>query len=408
MTLQPLEGIRVLAAEQMISLPHATQILSLLGADVLKVEPLLGESGRHGRPQIEEEDGSKTGSTFARNNLNKATLSLDLKSDRGRDLFLELARDVDVVAENFRPGAAQQLGIGYEQVQQIHPSVVYVSISGFGHQLDPPSPYRGRPAYAPVVEAMAGLYEYAREDDTPPRLASAGALGDVGPALYATIGLLSALHHRSRTGEGCHVDVSMYDAMIAIADVVHLASVGVEPSRATRGIGILDCFRARDGWFTIEVVREAHFPRLCEAIGHPEWMQDPLLATRADWAANLETLIRPRVEAWARELSKSEAAAILAQHGVAAGPVHSAPDIVADPHVTGRGLIHHFEAPGRPAGVDVVGSPIRFGGLREQERSTNAPRRWPSLGADTHAVLRDRLGLDPNEINALREEGVIG
>ncbi|MBB83208.1 MAG: CoA transferase [Deltaproteobacteria bacterium] len=406
MSRRPLRGVRVLAAEQMIALPHATQLLALLGAEVLKVEPLQGESGRHGRPQVDEADGSKTGSTFVRSNLNKETLSIDLKSDRGRALFLDLAEKVDVVAENFRPGTADQLGIGYEAVRARNPGVIYVSISGFGNRSDPASPYREWPAYAPVVEAMAGLYEYAREGEAPPRLASAGALGDVGPALYAVIGLLSALHERSRTGEGSRVDVSMYDAMIALADVVHLESVGVDPSRATRGIGILDAFRARDGWFTIEVVREPHFPRLCDAIGHPEWKEDERLATRAGWAEHLESVIRPGVEAWAAGMTRREAASILARHGVAAGPVNRGSDITADPHVTDRGFVHRFDLPGSQGSVDVVGSPIHFAGGDPSEAETR-PRRWPILGEQTDRVLSERLGLSQKEITALREGDIV-
>jgi len=401
---RPLAGVRILAAEQMIALPHATQLLALLGADVLKVEPLAGESGRHGRPQLTEADGATTGSTFVRSNLDKSTISIDLKSERGRDLFLDLASDVDAVAENFRPGTADQLGIGYAAVRERNPGVLYLSISGFGNRTDPPSPYRERAAYAPVVEAMAGLYEYARVGDAAPRLASAGALGDIGPALYAVIGLLSALHERNRTGVGTHVDVSMYDAMIAIADVVHLESVGVDPSTATRGIGILDAFRAKDGWFTIEVVREPHFPRLCEAIGHPEWTEDPRLATRSGWAEHLETVIRPGVEGWAKTRSKHDAAAELARHGVAAGPVNRAEDITSDPHVTTRGLVHRFPVAGNPESVDIVGSPIRFG---TKDDVGHAPRRWPTLGEQTDEVLRDRLALTDDQIAALRDEGIV-
>jgi formyl-CoA transferase len=342
----PLKGLKILAPEQMMALPHATQLLALLGAEVLKVEPLGGESGRHGRPMVGERDGSETGSTFVRNNLAKESIAID-----------------------------------------------------------PPSPYRERAAYAPIVEAMAGLYEYAREGDDPPRLASAGAIGDTGPGLYAVIGLLSALHQRERTGRGCHVDVSMYDAMIAIADVVHIASVDVVPSLATRGIGIFDSFRASDGWFAVEIVREPHFPRFCEAVGHPEWKEDPRLATRSGWAEHLESVIRPAVEEWARGRGKAEAAAELARHGVAAGPVNTAADIVDDPHVRSRGLVHHFEDPTREAPVHVVGSPLYFGPRGEENEP--APKRWPLVGEQTESVLEAWLGLSPETIETFRKEGVV-
>src|SRR4051794_27731774 len=160
MTATPLRGVSVLAAEQMHALPHATQLLALLGADVIKVEPPSGDAGRSGRPTSPDRDGRPTGSTFIRNNLGKASIAIDLKQDTGRDLFLRLAATVAAVAENFRPGTADRLGIGYEAVRAVHPSVVYVSVSGFGNTTDPPSPYREWAAYAPIVEGMAGLYEY--------------------------------------------------------------------------------------------------------------------------------------------------------------------------------------------------------------------------------------------------------
>ena len=286
-------------------MPHATQLLALMGAEVVKVEPIDGEPGRTGKPALADRDGRPAGTTFIRNNLNKSSVGLDLKSETGRDLFLQLAKTVDVVAENFRPGTADRLGIGYEVVSQVNPSVVYVSISGFGNRTDPPSPYREWPAYAPIVEGMAGLYEYSRRDDDPPQLAIAGALGDTGAGLYAVIGTLAALNERHRTGKGSYVDVSMYDSMIALADIVHVSSMGTDPGRVLAGIGILHSFRAADGWFVVEVVREPHFPRFARAVGHPEWTQDPRLATRAGWDEHMETVIRPAGGALGRDVDQA-------------------------------------------------------------------------------------------------------
>ena len=399
----PLQGVSVLAAEQMHSLPHATQLLALMGAEVVKVEPLDGEAGRTGRPTVREHDGRTTGSTFVRNNLGKASIAIDVKTDAGRELFLRLAATVDIVAENFRPGTADRLHIGYQHVRAAHPSVIYVSVSGFGNQTDPPSPYREWAAYAPIVEGMAGLYEYARSDDAPPRLASAGALGDTAPGLHAAIGMLAALHHRSRTGEGCYVDVSMYDSMIAVADVVHPASMGVEPSRALDGIGILHAFRADDGWFTIEVVREQHFARFAEAVGHAEWTTDGRLADRAGWSAHLDDVIRPGVEAWAAGRTKLEAARELARNGVAAGPVNTAADIVADAHVRQRAFVHERRG-GDGTPVRVVGNPVAF---RGSSTDPTEPARWPLLGADTDRVLGSRLGLSAADIDDLRARRIV-
>lgn len=399
----PLSGITVLAAEQMHSLPHATQLLALMGAQVIKVEPPAGEAGRSGRPTVTDVDGRSTGSTFVRNNLAKTSVVVDLKKPEGRDLFLRLAATVDVVAENFRPGTADKLGIGYGDVRAVHPAVVYLSVSGFGNAVDPPSPYREWAAYAPIVEGMAGLYAYGHDAHEPPRPASAGALGDTAPGLYAVIGTLVALREADRTGTGCHVDVSMYDSMIAVADVVHPASVGVEPARALDGIGILHAFRARDGWFTVEVVREPHFPRFAEAVGHPEWVGDERLATRSGWSAHMDDIIRPAVEGWAADRTKLEAATLLAERGVAAGPVNTAADIVADPHVEQRSFIHEADTPEHH--VRVVGNPITFRG--PQRRPGPDGLRWPTLGEGTDRVLRERLDLDDATIDELRARGVI-
>lgn len=407
MTGGPLRGLSVLAAEQMHSLPHATQLLALMGAEVIKVEPLGGEAGRRGHPAIVDRAGAGVGSTFMRNNLGKASVAIDLKTDAGRTLFLQLATTVDAVAENFRPGTADKLGIGFDAVEAVNPRAVYLSISGFGHETNPPSPYRHRAAYAPIVEGMAGLYEYSREPDEAPRPSLAGALGDTAPGLYAVIGLLAALAERERSGRGCHVDVPMYDAMIAVADVVHPSSVGVEPNRALEGIGILHAFRADDGFFTVEVVREHHFAPFAMAVGHPEWTTDQRLRTRRSWSEQMESIIRPGVEGWAATKTKAEAASELAKAGVAAGPVNTAADIVSDPHVLGRHLIHRPAVSDPSTTVAVVGNPISFHG-RPQEPSGADDPTWPVLGGDTDRVLAGRLGLNQAELERLRSEGIIG
>jgi crotonobetainyl-CoA:carnitine CoA-transferase CaiB-like acyl-CoA transferase len=388
----------------MHSLPHATQLLALMGADVIKVEPLSGEAGRSGRPTITDVDGSATGSTYLRNNLGKGSVAIDLKHPDGRSLFLRLAATVDVVAENFRPGTADKLGIGYDDVKAVNARIVYVSVSGFGNRRDPASPYRDWAAYAPIVEGMAGLYEYSRDGDEAPRPALAGALGDTAPGLYAVIGTLAALRERDRSGAGCHVDISMYDSMIAVADVVHPASVGVTPSHALDGIGILHAFRASDGWFTVEVVREPHFPRFAEAVEHPEWIRDERLATRNGWSLHMGDVIRPGVEQWAAGKTKLEAASALAAFGVAAGPVNTAADIVADPHVRSRDLIVETDTPEHH--VRVVANPIAFLDSSLSDTTTTGPR-WPLLGEGTDRVLRQRLGLDDAELAHLRQTGVI-
>src|SRR5262245_44822878 len=224
---KPLDGIRILAAEQMQALPFATQLLARLGADVVKVEhPVHGESGRQSSPAMLDPDGRAVGATYLRNNLNKRSVGLDLKAAEGREVFLQLATRFDVVCENFKAGTADRLGIGYDAVAAVHPTVIYLSLSGFGN--DPASPYIDWPAYASVVEAMSGVYAYKAGPDHPPTTIPVGALGDISTALFATVGILAALRHRDRTGEGQRIDMAMLDAMIAMTDVVtHFWSLGV-------------------------------------------------------------------------------------------------------------------------------------------------------------------------------------
>ncbi|MCX6511916.1 MAG: CoA transferase, partial [Actinobacteria bacterium] len=166
----PLEGIRILAIEQMQSLPYATQLLARLGAEVVKVENTKGgDQGRGSLPAMLDPEGRSVGATFLRNNLHKQSICVDLKDPRGRDLVLELAKGFDVVAENFKAGTADRLGIGYEQMRAVKADIIYLSISGFGSTVE--SPYQNWPAFAPIVEAMSGVYELKRMGDQPPLVA---------------------------------------------------------------------------------------------------------------------------------------------------------------------------------------------------------------------------------------------
>jgi hypothetical protein len=242
---KPLDGVRVLAAEQMQALPYATQMLARLGADVVKVEhPVHGESGRASTPAMTDPEGRKVGATYLRNNLNKRSLGIDLKTPEGRDLFLALAGRFDVVAENFKAGTMDRMGLGYADVHAVHPRVIYVSISGFGNAVD--TPYRDWPAYASIVEAMSGIYEYKSGPEKPPVTIPVGALGDISSALYSVIGILAALRHRDHTGLGQHVDIAMLDAMVAMTDVVtnfwsdgRASGAGQGPRGDLRGVPVL-------------------------------------------------------------------------------------------------------------------------------------------------------------------------
>jgi crotonobetainyl-CoA:carnitine CoA-transferase CaiB-like acyl-CoA transferase len=401
---KPLEGIRVLAVEQMQAMPFATQLFARLGADVIKIEdPVRGESGRGSTPFMVDPEGRHMGATFVRNNLSKRSVGVDVRNPKGRDLVIRLAKRMDIFAENYKAGAMDECGLGYQDLSAVNPRLIYASVSGFGLG---ESPYRGRPAYAPIVESMSGAYEYQRDIERPPTVAPVGALGDISTGMFATIGMLAALIHRERTGLGQHVDVAMLDSMVAMSDVVtNFWSMGVRPdiggSLAARII--MHAFRASDGYFVIQVGREHQFERLAKTTGHPEWINDPRLATREDWHEHIDDIIRPAIESWARTLTRDEACMQLNSGGVVAGPCATPPEVIADPHVRARNMLVELDPGDGGSAVVVPGNPVKMSRVAEGPDS-----RLPWLNEHTDEVLVAELGLDQGELDAFRLEGVIG
>ena len=271
---KPLDGIRVLALEQMQALPYATQLLARLGAEVVKVEPPTGESGRGSLPGMRDPYDRLVGATFLRNNLNKRSVAIDLKHPAGRDLVLRLAPRFDVVAENFKPGTAERFGLGYADVAAVHPTVVYVSVSGAGNLVE--SPYAEWPAYASMAEAVSGIYEYTRPEGQRPRANPVGALGDIssGAVRGDRAPRRAAAPRRARDRPARrHLDVRRHRGDDRHRD---------EPRVARRGAP------ARQ-----QVARARHLPghrrllRRCSScastsssasrnlVGHPEWLERP-------------------------------------------------------------------------------------------------------------------------------------
>ncbi|OHV34870.1 MULTISPECIES: CaiB/BaiF CoA transferase family protein [Pseudofrankia] len=402
---RPLDGVRVLALEQMQAVPSATLLLARLGADVVKVEPLAGESGRGAQPAVTDPAGRPAGATFLRYNLGKRAIALDLKRERGRDLLLELAGSFDVVAENLGPGRADRLGVGYEAMAARDPRLIYLSVTGFGARGD--SPYASWPAYAAVAEAMSGIYEYSRRPHQPPVINPVGGLGDNGSGLYGVIGVLAALRHRDRTGLGQLVDVAMFDAMVAICDVVaNYWSLGIrpEPDTERRAPYLVNSFRARDGWCVVQLLRDHQFPRLAELLGHPEWLTDDRFATRWGWHDHWADVLCPALESWAADRSMLSAAGELAAVGVTAAPCFGPEDVVSDPHVTARRMLVEIpRTDGVAQPVLVAGNPVKLS--RVPDEPEPAP---PTLGQHTAELLTEVLGLDAAAIASLHEDGVIG
>lgn len=399
---KPLDGVRVLALEQMQALPYATQLLARLGADVVKVEhPKGGDLGRGSVPAMTDPQGRSVGATFLRNNLDKRSICVDLKAPEGRDLVLRLAPHFDVVAENSKAGSMTKLGLGYADVAAVHPSVIYVSVSGFGNTI--PSPYDTWPAFAPIVEAMSGIYAFKQQGDAPPLVAPVGALGDIGSALYAVIGVLAALRHRDATGQGQQVDVAMLDAVVAMTDLVtNFWSLGLRGGQL--GPLIMHGFRAADGWFIVQVGREPQFAALAEVVGEPGWPTDPRFADRQGWVDHMDDVIRPTLEGWAKAKTRLEACAALSAAGIAAGPCFTDDEVVADPHLEARHMLVEMpRSDGVAQPVLIPGNPVKMSAVAEGPET-----RVPWLGEHTDEVLRAELGLAEEDLAGLRERGVIG
>jgi crotonobetainyl-CoA:carnitine CoA-transferase CaiB-like acyl-CoA transferase len=394
----PLRGVRVLAVEQMIAAPWASQLLARLGADVIKIEhPQRGDAARASEPSVTGRDGRRVGATYLRNNLNKRSVAIDLSTATGAALVLALAERCDVFIENFKAGALARYGLDYAAVAARNPRIVYTSITGFGTTT--PSPYRDWPAYASVAEAMSGIYEWARMPGQRPVINPVGGLGDIGSGMFAALGILAALLQREHTGRGQHIDVAMYDAMVALCDVVPaLHSLGAT-ERAPGAI--LTTFDASDGAVVVQVSREHQFARLAELVGHPEWVDDPRFATRQGWVDHLERVIRPAVDAWMGALDKHTVCAKLAGAGIPSGPCHTPDDVLGDGHLAARDMLASFTAPDGATYV-VPGNPVKLSAV---EARTDEPS--PALGEHTDAVLRELLDLDAEGLEALRAGAII-
>ncbi len=401
----PLEGVKILAVEQLQAMPVATLILRRMGAEVVKVEPPgTGESGRLSLPGMKNKAGKMDGATYLRYGLGKKSIAIDLKNPEGRDTFIELTKHFDVVCENLGKDRANKLGIGYDVLAKANPKIIFLSISGFGNEGG--SPYADYPAFAGVAESMSGVYEYARLPNAPPQINPTGGVGDTGTGMFGAIGILGALHHRNRTGLGQYIDLSMLDTMLFMCDhVTNYWSMGLRkvPDAPMALPMIANGFRAKDGWFMVQIVRKQMFDRLANILGKPEWITDERFQTSFGWGKNIETEIRPAVEAWAASRTKHEAAAAMCEAGIASAPCSTAEDVVNDEHVRKRHML--VEIPRTDGGeqpVLIAGNPLKMSRVVDGEEAGYA-----TIGEQTDELLRETLGLDAARIAALRKSGAV-
>lgn len=359
-----LSGVRVLDLSRMLSGPYATMMMADHGAEVIKVEEALGDTSRANGPFRDDDPNHDWAGYFVSLNRSKKSLTLDLKSDTGKQTLRRLVQNADVLVENYRPGVMDRLGLSYESLSEINPRLVYAAIRGFGDPRSGKSPYADWPAYDVVAQAMGGLISVTGADPDHPTKVGPG-IGDVFAGMIAAFGILAALRAAEATGKGQFLDVAMYDAMLSLCErlVYQHDFDGSVPGPEGDGHPLLapfGLFRARDGMVAIGVVDDAFWRILAEVMGHPEHGTDPVFATRAARRVNMAR-VNHDVADWTARHSVAELTKLLGGR-IPFGPVNDIRAIFADPHVAARGMIAtipHAEAGKRP--WRVAANPLRFG-----------------------------------------------
>ncbi|MFP4419802.1 MAG: CaiB/BaiF CoA transferase family protein [Desulfococcaceae bacterium] len=393
-----LNGIRVLDLSRVLAGPYCSMVLGDLGADVIKVErPGVGDDTRRWSPP---ETGGEA-AYYLCLNRNKRSITVDLKSDAGRRIVRDLARQSDVVVENYKTGTLDRLGLGYGDLKAENPGLIYCSITGFGQT----GPYRERAGYDFMIQAMGGIMSVTGEPDGPPMKVGVPIV-DVTAGLYAATAILSALRHRDRTGEGQQVDMALLDAMVSW--LVNLGSnylvSGKAPERvgnASPNIVPYQAFEAGDGeYIALAVGNDGQWRRFCEIAGLDGFADDPRYATNPARVQNREVLV-PQIAAAIRERAAEEWLRALETAKIPCGPVNTLDQVFADPQVLARNM--RVEVPHPTAGtVALAGSPIKL-----SETPTTVRRHPPLLGEHTEEVLRELLGMGASEIAALRKSGAV-
>jgi crotonobetainyl-CoA:carnitine CoA-transferase CaiB-like acyl-CoA transferase len=392
----PLAGLRVLDLTRALSGPFATMILGDLGADVIKVEDIWhGDDTRRWGPPFQGDDAAY----FLSVNRNKRGLSVNMKDPAGRDIVRRLAARSDILVENFRPGTAARLGVGYAELARHNPGLIYASISGYGQT----GPSAELPGYDAVAQAVSGMMSVTGEPDGEP-VRSGTSSADVGAGMWALIGILAALHARETSGEGQLVDVSLLDGQLAWLTYVagKYFATGVTPGRhgsAHESLTPYQVFPTADAPLMVAVGSDGLWRRFTSATGLDELADDPRYATNPDRVENRDTLI-PLITETLAARGGAEWADILNTAGVPAGLVNTVPAALAQPQVAAREMVVEVEHP--VAGtLKMLGSPLK---LSAQPPSIRRPP--PVLGEHTDEILAE-AGYTAAQVAELREAGVV-
>ncbi|KWF94115.1 carnitine dehydratase [Burkholderia cepacia] len=400
---RPLAGIRVLTVENFIAAPFASMWLADAGAEVVKIETREGgDFARSTSPVKPGADGKPNGLAFLRTNRNKKSVTLDLKHEEGRRVFMDLAAQADVVIENLRPNVMDRLGLGYADLSKINPRLIYGAISGFGHEDILPSPYGDFPAFDIVGQAMSGLmYRPERTGDRPTYLGF--SLADIECGILALYGIVLALLHRQTTGRGKKIDISMYDASLILNEIsvtMYSATKRTSPPGVHAVTAPFGTYRAKDGYIVIAVLGEHIWKRFAETIGRPDLTSDPRFADGMLRKQHLDAL-NVEIDAWLADRTRESALATLRAGGVPCSNVNDVPDLFDCPHVAARKMLMTLDDPVWGP-IQVAGNPVKMSDVPEPE--AKAP---PSLGEHNSDVLHQWLGMDDGEIGRLRDMNVI-
>ena len=389
-------GVRVLDMSRVLAGPFTGMLLADMGAEVIKLEiPGKGDDSRQFPPFIGDES-----MYYVNLNRGKKSITLNLKTEEGKKVFRGLVRECDILLENFRPGTMDRLGLGYEDLSKINPGLIYAAISGFGQT----GPYRTRPGYDIIGQAMGGLLSITGWPDGPPTR-SGTAIGDILSSLFCTIGILGALKVKEQTGKGQMVDVSLVDSVFAaLENIPQMYYVnGHVPERIGNRYEFIypyDTFKTTDGWVVIGIANDRLWSRFLEATGL-RLGDDPRFKSNPDRVKNHAPL-KEKIEEWTAGRTKDEVVEIMTGHGIPGCPIYDIKDASEDPHIMGaRGMVLDLEQPGLGT-VKVQGNPIKMSMTDPRPRGPA-----PSLGGNTFEVLNSVLGLTEGQFRELQEKGAV-
>ncbi len=389
-------GVRVLDMSRVLAGPFTSMLLADMGAEVIKLEiPGKGDDSRQFPPFI-----GKESMYYVNLNRGKKSITLNLKTEEGIEVFRGLVGECDILLENFRPGTMDRLGLGYDELSKINPGLIYAAISGFGQT----GPYKTRPGYDIIGQAMGGLLSITGWPDGPPTR-SGTAIGDILSSLFCTVGILGALNVKEKTGKGQLVDVSLVDSVFAaLENIPQMYYVkGHIPERIGNRYEFIypyDTFRTRDGWVVIGIANDNLWARFLKASGL-DLVDDPRFKSNPDRVENHAPL-KEMIEEWTLGMTKDEIVDIMIENGIPGCPIYNIKEASEDPRIAGnREMVLDLEQPGLGT-VKVQGNPIKMSMTDPRPRGPA-----PSLGGNTFEVLNRILGLTEVQFRKLQEKGAV-